>query len=142
MKTMLKVLACAVVVVGMAYAENEITTQVYLKAEKGYVNITRSPATLQLDWNGNQVYGPVTYSLTTNWTALARGQIATNGYCVFRHVGTSNVVDVSFDNGTNSHLRLKAGEYQLLRLHPTIDITTVQAKSDAPAQFEVTLLED
>lgn len=123
-------------------AADEITTQLYLKAEKGYTSIIRSPTTLKSDWTGTRVYGPVVYSLTTNYTAFARGQIATNGIAFVRHVGTSNTVDISMDNGTNAHLRINAGEFFMFRLHPTLDITTVQAKGSANVELEVTLIEN
>ena len=142
MKRFFVCMAACSVTLAAAIAADEITTQLYLKASKGYVEIIRSPGTLKSDWNGNKVYGPVVYALTTNYTAFARGQIATNGLCFVRHVGTSNVVDVSMDNGTNAHLRLKAGEFHMFRLNPTIDITTIQAKSDITATLEVTLIED
>lgn len=137
------ILAGLMLLAGIAYAADEITASLYLKASKGYTEIVRAPGTLTLDWNGRTVYGPVVYSLDTSYQAMARGAIATNGIVFVRHLTTSNTIDVSFDAGVTDHMRLKSSEAFMFRLNPTMAITNFMAKaSAATTYFEVTILED
>lgn len=128
---------------GLAYAADEITTTLYLKASKGYTELVRSPGTLTLDWNGRTVYGPVVYALDTSYQAMGRGAIVTNGIVFVRHLSTSNTIDVSLDAGVTDHLRLKSSEAFMFRLNPTMAITNFMAKANAATTyFEVTIIED
>jgi hypothetical protein len=140
---MLVVATVGVLTAGLlAWADNEITLSALLKADKQSRSVLRQPGTLTVTWNGNRYYGPTTFTATNTYQALAKGTVNTNGYAFMRNVSTAGVAVISFNGGTNDHLRLKAGEYALMRLDTTLPIDSLMVKCATTNDFEFTLIED
>ncbi len=117
---LLKVLLAALLSVSAAYAANEITAQVSLKATKGYLDMTRG---VNAQWTLTQT--PATYSagvqlISTNPVQITVGDVTTNGWSWFRNNSTNNTMNLgtSPDSGTNVAplIKLKPGWYALVPL--------------------------
>jgi hypothetical protein len=139
-KTFIVTLAASLVV--SAVADNEIAISAILKADKTDRHVLRSPGTRAITWIGSRYYGPVTFTATETYSALAKGAVANNGYVFMHNVSTAGVAIVSFNGGTNDHLRLKAGEFALMRFVTNMPIASVMVKCSTTNDFEFTILED
>ncbi len=136
------VAAVGLLVVGVKAAD-EIITQVYLKGEKGFSKVERSPGSINIDWNGNGAFHSTIVTGTTAYVSLFPQTVTVNGIAYFRNLSTDTTWTVSFNGGTNDHLQLKSGEFSLMRLHSTLVLGSVKGKGGTTnTQFESTILED
>lgn len=120
---------------------NEITTQVYLQASKGNVQLSRAPGTVLVQMAGTRFHSYI-QAVTTAWLPLSKGSVGSMGYSYLRNLNGSNTVYLSFDVGANTNLSLKAGEVTLLRLYAAGQITNIHARAAIASDLEVTILED
>lgn len=144
MKKIISILAGLSLFAGMVMASNEISLQGYLQALKGTRQIVRSPGTITTDWIGTKIYGPVIYSATPAYQAASAGSIVSNGICWVRNVDTQAVITISFNGGTNDHLQVKANEFFVFRLMPTLPVASLMFKTATAKtnDFEITILEN
>jgi len=103
-----------------AYAANEITAAITLKATKGYLDIQRSA---NAQWNLTNTAPNVsglTQRIGTNTAELISvGDVATPGWAWFRNLSTNNNIAVGvMDVNTNflEFARFAPGEYGLIPL--------------------------
>ena len=105
-----------------ARAANEISAQVVLKVEDGYISQQRA---VNAQWTMNAARPNIsagTHIIPTNGAAvlITTGDVATNGWTFFRNLSAYNTISIgaSVNAGTTVHevLRLPAGTYALLPL--------------------------
>jgi len=121
---------------------NEITVQVYLRAAKGFLDVTRSPGQLQFTLAAaSPAFGARAQAVGTSaHEALDVGDVATPGWCYLRNLDATNFVEIGVDvTGAFAPLiKLKAGEPAVIRL-----AAAPYAKADTAAvKLEYLILDD
>ena len=141
MKTIMAAITCFCIAAAAWATTNEITVQVYLKADKNSVQIERKPGTLQIQMIGSRWQSYVVPCTITN-TPLSKGAVGNLGWAYCRNLSTNQTVALSFDNGATTNMHLLSGECALWRFAPAFQMTNVSAAVTAGAgDFEVTILE-
>ncbi len=125
---------------------NEITVTESIKINKDSVQLSRSSGTKLIQFAGHR-YNTQVIALTTNWQSLAKGSVATNGWCYMLNLGTGTnaltQANISFDGGTTPAISLKSGEPALFRMSTSAVVTNIKAKASVDTtDFEFTLIED
>ena len=95
---------------------NEITLNLKLSVNKGFLAHREDPGPITVDLNGSNATGGV-QSIGTTGEALSVTDVSTTGWSYFRNLGPTNYVDLG--TGTTTFVafaRLKAGEATIMRL--------------------------
>ena len=95
---------------------NEITLNLRLSVEKGFLRHREEPGTFSVDLNGSNATGGV-QAIGTSGEALSVTDVSTTGYAYFRNLGPTNFVEIG--TGTTTFVafaKLKAGEAAIMRL--------------------------
>jgi len=77
----------------------------------------------------------IDYTLTATdsaWTALDKGNIGNLGLLVIRNLSSTSGdnVTISCDGGTTGHFQLKPGQWLMVFLHPSANISSFAVKAD------------
>ena len=115
-----------------------ITYNLTINANNNFSNISRNPDYCNVVWEDGKYYAQ-TETLSSTWKSLNKGDDVVNLGITYLHNIGNNEISVSFDSGSTTHLTLDAGEFQIFRLNPMLDISTVKAMSLSGSNLEYTI---
>ena len=122
-KRQLNIVAGIGLLVGVAVSlfASDITANLTLKVDKGYLSTTKSVSLSAWITNAapNVAGGSATISTNTVGTALPLGSVVTNGWAWFRNLDASNYVEIGVQDVNTNFLpliRLNYGDATVTRL--------------------------
>ena len=111
--------------VGAVLAADEITLTTRLQVNNDYYQMTRQVNASKIDQKGDSMSAGIQSIQTGAWEQilLASPDVSSNGYAFFRctTTNTDRWIDVGSKIGANYNatMRFYAGDFAVLRLHPT-----------------------
>lgn len=119
---------------------NEITVTLSINVDNSPFKWTHNPSQLQIDQSAIGL-SSVVQNIGTSEETVTINELTSEGIAFFQNLDSTNFVEIGPDNtGIQDFIKLKPGEFAMLRLKPGI---TVKAQADTAAvELWTAVLED